>query len=296
MMWKKRLVAASIAVLMCMSGCSNTNSESPSSAGKPLEEGIQPTTVQATTPDGSEPSASAAEGTTSAGTEQTEPVQTGTSQTDPTATEPAQTTPTQTEPAATEPAPTETIAAQQVISRAVSILASSRPDVKYDPAWGSGTAVELLVEPKQTEAAMADKLVAYLRELFSDGDATYTYSLGYLHYDTERNNHVFVVTYSSGEQISGGASFDSASVVAQATQIVLSSGSVTTFGGSDYEVCLTIRDVPSFYGTQEAAQCLADAVKREISTKNLLGADYTEFCITYYAEEDTCYVFLLFLK
>ena len=211
-------------------------------------------------------------------------------------TKPAETQPEETQPEATYPI--DTIQPQPVISRVVAAMDSRMQAATYDASCSGGTTVRLPIPPKQTEQVMAERLVGYLLEVFDDPDAAYTYKLGYQGFDSKENNHVFIVTYKIDVEFSQEATLDTAAVVAQATQKVLGSGSVevSTFDGSGYVECVSIRAVPHFYNTDEAIDCLADEVETKIYTKNLQGAGYTQFRIAYDSKEDTCYVFLLYLR
>jgi hypothetical protein len=280
-----------IALLLYMGGCGHADKTASSDPVTMQTEQSVSTTSADTVPEESAPTTDEPENA-----ETTAPTEAKSSQGKPAQSKPAQTkpTPTQTEPAVQ----IETIQAQPVIDKAAAEMQAKMPEAKYEPGWSKGTEVRLPVAPKQSEQAMADKLVSYLLELFTQPDVDYTYGFGYRGYDAEQGNHIFTVTYSIIEITVEKVSFDSAAVVSQATQFVLDSDEVqmSRFDGSNSEECLTIRDVPAFYSTQEAAECLGNAVVEQIKTKNRLGAGYSEFYIVYDSNAGANHVFLLYLK
>ena len=236
----------------------------------------------------------------------TEPEEMAPPQTEPPETDPPVTEPEETVPPQTEPVQLPQIQAQPVIDRAAAALADRMPAIQYDPSWSGGTVVRMPVSMNQSEEEMAEELlagmVALLTEVTEGADPeetiTYTYSLSCLGTTEDNGSYLFAVSYTSIGQESAEIDFDSDAVVAQVTQGVLNSTrvTVTAFDGSDYEACVTIRTVPYFYNTQQAVESLIDAVETEIFTENILGAEYCEFCVAYDSEEETCHVFLLYLK
>lgn len=278
---KKRslcLGAVSLALLLCMNGCTSDEKSPTEPTTGPTAPQMQtgPTAVLPTSP---QPGV----------TEFTIPVQN------------QQQEIITTEPAQTKPVEVDVINAQPVIDQTITTLADKLPEVLHDGTWDKGTGVELTVEPKQTEQTMVNTLVSKLEELFTtdqDTNAQITYRLSYDGYDTERSLHIFTATYSTGEQMSTDATIDAQSVVNLATESVLNSQMITvkTFNGTGYKECITITEVPDFYTTEEAAKCLADAVEREIYLQNLFDAGYTEFQIVYDSHKEANYVFLLYLK
>lgn len=302
-----------IALLVCLTGCSSTYEMDPSTVSEPRTGEIVGGAERATDPFDPTQVTTAPVPTESTVSGQAETLDTpaqqpGMASTVPGETQPTQTEPTQTEPPKNEsaqpeptqpPAPTETIQPQPVIDRAVSAMASRMPDAKYDASCNSGTTVRLSVPAKQSGQAMADKIVSDVLQLFADDpDETYTYKLDYQGFDTAQNCHIFTVTYKIDVEFSQEATLDSATVVARTTQRVQGSDliQVNPFSSGDYKECISIRSVSYFYGTEEAIDCLADEVEMKIYTKNLQGAGYTEFRIAFGSKEDTCYVFLLYLR
>lgn len=299
------------AMMLCLAGCAQKNNLVPPATASLETEPAAVTTVQATVPEDTTEAIS-----TTAVTENTDPIQTEPAQTEqiwtepdwtePPVTESEQTEPVQTEPPQTEPVQLPQIQAQPVIERAVAALAERMPDIQYDPSWSGGTVVRMPVSLNQTEEAMADELLDGMVALFTEALAgedpqetvEYTYSLAYNDVAEDGSGHLFLVSYTSIGQAVVEIDFDSSAVVTQVTQGVLNSDmvAVTTFDGSGYEACVAIRTIPYFYSTQEAVESLIGAVETEIYTQNILGAEYDEFCLVYDSEEETCHVFLLYLK
>lgn len=314
-------VLLSAALMLCLGGCHPAENPLPLTTTVAQTENVVSTTAEPTVSQEMTDAATAAETTgltEPTGTEppQTEPTQAETVQTEPSETEPVQTEsaaaepeptePIQTEPPHTEPIQTEQIQAQTVLDRAAAALAVSMPEVKHDPGWSGGTVVRMPVPLNLAEEAMGDLLASNMRDLFTDAlagedpqeNVEYTYSLAYSGLTEDQSSHLFEVSYTSVGQPAVEIDFDSGAVVAQTTQGVLNSTevAVTVFDGSGYAACVEIRVVPYFYSTQEAVECLTGAVETEIYTQNILGAEYDEFCIVYDSEEETCHVFLLYLK
>ena len=311
-------------LMLCFSGCTlNNNTALPTTVGLQTE-ASEATTGEQTVWKGTVEASSATEDTNFSEPVQTEPVQTTAAPTQPLQTEPPQTEPTQppqTEPAKTEPTPTEPdlteppqtesvqaeqIQAQPVIDRATAALAGKLPEVSYDPGWTGGTVVTVSMELGLSEDEMVRRLLIWMQDLFADAlageesrdNVSYTYSLVYNGVAEDNSSHLFVLSYTSIGSTVEQIPFDSDAVVAQVTQSVLNSSrvTVTAFDGNGYTECVTIREVPHFYSTQDAVDCLISAVETEINTQSILGGPCSEFCLVYGSAEETCHVFFLYLR
>lgn len=327
---KRILLCVAAVAFLCMSGCNTAESSISASTAPSQLEQSEPTDTQAATesvtqpasspaettaatePDGTEPSQTAPPATKPAQTDppqteppQTEPPRTEPPQTEPPQTDPPQTDPAQTEPPQTEPVPVVQIDSQAVIAQAIAALEGRMPELKYDSGWSGVTTVELPVDATIRQEAVADKLLEYLLELFEydlylEEPFAYTYSLTYRGITEGACTHGFVVSYTANaiEVPVEEPALDTGAVVAQVTQGILDSTrvSVELFDGSGYTERVVISDVPYFYGVQDAVECLISVAESEIYKRNLVDTVYTSFYFSFDYENETSYVFSLYLK
>ena len=216
------------------------------------------------------------------------------------ATEPA-TEPEETQPV-TEPIPQ--IDSQSVIRQVLSGIAAQLPQLKQADSIRNGVEAVLQVELDKTEAQMAASLLTDIHSIIREAqslngeDQNYRFRLIYLGGNAQGTRHQFCFNYQVDVPVVEIPKLEPSEVVSQVTRALENSSQieVTRFDGSGYTECVTYRQVPLFYTTQEAAQCLIQAAESEIKIANIFETVYTQFRFVFSAEEEDCYVFLLYLK
>lgn len=306
---KNQILTGTAAVLLCLSGCVSTDDVPPATTA-PQSPQITTSAVETEGPVllSSEPeTAEVPETTQQPVPQQTAPLQTQ-PQTQPVPPEPETTeakitmpettTAETTEP--TRPALPELDASlsQAVVNRTVTALQSLIPELRHESGWNRGTAVRMPVAPGASEDAMVNTLLTDVQLVLEQRDQSFVYSLSYGGISEDGSSHIFIFCYMIDVPVFEAPQMDPEAVVRQVTQNILSNTdlNVTTFDGSNYKACEVIREVPDFYSTQSAVDCLTYAVETEISTENLMETVYKEFKLVFDSREETRYVFLLYLR
>ena len=304
--WSSRLLTIAVALFIGIFafGCASSETDSTE-----MTTTVTITPGEVTVPTEADPQA--LEQTDATDPQQTQPTEADMTQpaesqeTKPAATEPAGNQQTQTtepkqeqstEPKQEQPQISKLDAsqAQAVIQRVVGSLGVGT----YNAGLSGGTAAELPVSAGLSTDAMAAALLFELREMVEEPEAGFSYSLAYRGVTADGASHNFVFTYLFETPAVPEPTLNTQAVVNQVTQNILADGSlgVTGFTASDYKTCISIRNVPHFYGDQEAIRYLTDAVTSKISSGNLMEKVYTEFRFVFDSKTETSYTFLLYLR
>lgn len=256
-----RLLLLALAVLVCLGGCSRSQTEEES----------RPESVQS----------SAVESSVSESSQQ--------------ASEPAS-APSVTPSVRTTERLSQT-RAQATVSQTVANLRSRMPGCRYDASWSGGTQVPLPIEPGLSEAQMAATLVAHLEEMFEYQSVTCVYNLTYGGVAEDGIHHTFVFSYIFEIPELPQADFDGQAVVASVTeQVKARMAGMSEFDGNGATESLPLTDVPLFYNTERAAETLTDTIVWMIQSRNLVVTTCTHFQLTYVGAGDACHEFRLNLK